>query len=201
MNTPFSIALEFHLFSALLTSWQLDLRACVAPIHQLGKCFSHQLSSALARLRFDLSKTGLRVCIVPFFHLIVHLLRFFHKSRLTAGARLWSAHFLYSSYHSLTPFALSLLHFCALPVAPAINQNNIDKKTAKPMFDVKRVGSEKPNANNSVTLPLNTSAIIKDIPAIRADSTPPIRGRFHFANLLGVGDSVMGYSFPYFRQG
>ncbi len=92
------------------------------------------------------------------------------------------------------------LTWCAI-VAPAINQNNIDKKTAKPMFDVKRVGSEKPNANNSVTLPLNTSATIKNIPAIRADSTPPIRGRFHCANLLGVGDSVMGYSFPYFRQG
>ena len=86
MQAPLSIALEFHLCPALLTRWQLDLGIRVAPIHQLGQGFPHQLSSALARLRFDFSKTRLRVCVVPFFQLIVHSLRFFHKCRLAAGA-------------------------------------------------------------------------------------------------------------------
>jgi len=31
----------------------------------------------------------------------------------------------------------------------------------------------------------------------RADSSPPIKGRFHFASLLGVGDSIILFSFTY----
>jgi len=116
MKAPLAIARKFHLSTTLLTGRQLDLRTCVSPLHQLGERFSHQLSSALACFRFYFSKTGLRVRIVPFFQLIVHLLRFFHKCRLTAGAGLWSAHFLFSSYHSLSRFALSRLHFCAIPL-------------------------------------------------------------------------------------
>ena len=85
-------------------------------------------------------------------------------------------------------------------VAPAVNQNNIDRKIAKPVFDMKRVGSEKPNVNNSVTLPLNISAINKNIPAIMADSSPPSRGRLHCVNLFGVGDSIMWLSFCSFES-
>jgi hypothetical protein len=63
----------------------------------LGQRFSHQLASALAGFRFNLSKTGLRMGILPFFQLRVHPFRFFQKCRLAAGAGLGSAHFLYSS--------------------------------------------------------------------------------------------------------
>jgi hypothetical protein len=88
MNPPLSIAHKFHLTSALLTRWHFYLNACVSPIHQFGQRFAHQFTPTLAGFRFDLSKTRLRMRIVPVFQLVVHPLRFFHKCRLAAGARL-----------------------------------------------------------------------------------------------------------------
>jgi hypothetical protein len=85
MNAPLSIPLKLHLFSALLAPRQLDLAPSISPIHQLRQRFPHQLAPALARFRFDLSKTRLRMGIVPVFQLLVHLLRFFQKCRLAAG--------------------------------------------------------------------------------------------------------------------
>jgi hypothetical protein len=86
MNLPLAITLEFHFSTTLFTWRRLDLRTGVSPIHQLDQRFSHQLASALARFRFDLSKTGLWVRIVPFFQFIVHSFGFFHKCRLASDA-------------------------------------------------------------------------------------------------------------------